>query len=163
MGEFYENEDATRALQASQQARQTNLDSMIRWGAYSLVKVCPRGAIRNTISNYVTNLPAISGKTPRQMEDVLGLRINQLSMGADVYRLLEIPAIDGFLPRGYSTLVQGLALKIGLKSDGAGYRPGFGAWQITLIKPINAIRIASLGPRDAFEPGPHPKYQVHVP
>ena len=106
--------------------------------------------------NYVTVLQALVGKTPRQMEDVLGLRVNQLSAGADIYRLEQLPTIDEFLPRGYTTLVDGLQLKAGLSQDGAGYRPGHGAFQVTLIKLIPARKIKSLRPDEPFDPGIHP-------
>ena len=154
----YQHENATRALQASAAARQTNYDSMVRWGAYSLLKVVPRGVVRTQVDNYVTNLPALSGKTPREMETLLGLRDRQLASGADVYRLLELPDRDGFLPRGYSTLVDGLRLSPGFKQDDAGYRPGRGAWQVTLIRPVPAVKIATLGYDDPFHPGIHPRY-----
>ena len=159
MGEYYENVDATRALQASASARQDNYKNMVAWGAYSLLKVCQKGAPQTTVANYITVQAALSGKTPREMEKLLGLRLQQLSGGADIYRLLRLPDIDGFLPRGYSTLVDGLQLRAGLAQDAAGYRPGLGAWQITLIKPVPAQRIASLGYNDVFEPGVHPKYR----
>jgi hypothetical protein len=156
MTDSYQHVDATRALQASASARQHNYESMVRWGAYSLMKVTPRSAPQDTVANYVTNLPALSHKTPRQMEEMLGLRVRQLSSGADIYRLLQLPDRDGFLPRGYSTLVDGLALRPGVMQDSAGYRPGLGAWQILLIKPVPAVRVASLAYDETFEPSVHP-------
>jgi hypothetical protein len=148
MSEYYDNMDATRALQESAAARQDNYRQMVAWGAYSLLKVCPKGAPRTTVANYITVQAALSGSTPRQMEKLLGLRAHQLAGGADIYRL-----------RQYSTLVDGLHLKAGLTQDAAGYRPGLGAWQITLIKDVPADRIATLGYDEVFEPGVHPKYR----
>jgi hypothetical protein len=155
----YQNEAETRALQGSETARQQNYEKMVGWGADSLVKVRVRGEAQTSVGGYVTHLMSISGRTPRQMEDVLGLRKNQLAAGADVYRLRQLPEKDGFEPRGYSTLVDGLRLKDGLKEDSAGFRPGHGAWQVTLTKAIEVTRLASLGYDDRFEPGPHPKYR----
>lgn len=160
MSKYYENIDATRALQASAAARQDNYRQMAAWGAYSLLKVCPKGAARTTVANYITVQAGLSGKTPRQMERLLGLRVHQLVGGADIYRLRRLPDLDGFLPRGYSTLVDGLRLKAGLIEDAAGYRPGEGAWQITLIREVPADLIASLGYDEVFEPGVHPKYRL---
>ncbi len=37
-----------------------------------------------------------------------------------------------------------------------GRRPGLGAWQVKLTEPLPAIRVATLGPDERFEPGIHP-------
>lgn len=152
----YKHEAETRALQASTMTRAENLRSMVRWGAYNLIKVVARGAPREDVQGYVTHQAAISGKSPREIETILGLRRDQLAEGADLYRLTQLPHIDAFLPRGYTTLVDGLELREGLSQDAGGYRPGHGAWQIMLTGPVPATRIASLGPDDVFEPGLHP-------
>jgi len=160
MSQYYQNIDATRALQASAAARQDNYRQMAALGAYSLLKVCPKGAPRTTVANYITFQQALSGKSPREMEWLLGLKVHQLVGGADIYRLRRLPDPDGFLPRGYSTLVDGLQLKAGLTEDAAGYRPGLGAWQITLIREVPADLIATLAYDEVFEPGVHPKYRL---
>lgn len=154
--------DQTRALQSSADVVHANYANLVRWGAYNLVKVVGRShepaAQSRDVGGYLTLLQAISGLTPEQMRDLLGLRIEDLRHGALVYRLKELPAKDQIEVRGYTTLVDGAPLKPGLRSDAAGYRPGHGAWQITL-KPdarIPATLIAALGPSTPFEPGVHP-------
>ena len=160
MTEIYQHENETRALQASEQARKSNYESMVRWGAYSLMKVVPRGACRDSVENYITTLPSLSGRTPRQMEVMLGLKPYQLMGGAEIYQLLRIPDFDGFLPRGYSTLVDGLRLSPGVSQDAAGYRPGQGAWQVSLTKPVPAVQVANLAYDEVFKPGLHPSLSV---
>jgi hypothetical protein len=159
------NWDATRALQSSPEIVLANYLNLKSWGAYNLVKVMNRtgdpGEMlprSRKVDGYLTHLQAISGCTPAQMRDVLGLRETDLRQGALVYRLLELPKEDQIEVRGYTTLVDGVELKPGLTSDKAGYRPGRGAYQITLkcgVK-IEAALIATLGPNSPFEPGVHP-------
>ncbi|MEM8725383.1 MAG: hypothetical protein AAGE86_07665 [Pseudomonadota bacterium] len=158
--DIYEEVDATRALQESATVRQQNYETMCGIGAYNLLKVHNKGELRTSVSGYITLLPAISGLTPIHMRDALGLRLSDLTDGADIYRLSELPDKENFLPRGYTTLVSGLRLKKGIKQDKAGYRPGHGAWQVTLIRPVPAVRIAILAANEPFEPGMHPKYRV---
>ncbi len=149
--------DATRALQESLRAREANLAAMQRHGAYSLMKVVARERpVTSEISGYITLLPGLSGRTPRQMELLLGLRDGDLASGANLYRLLRLPELNEFLPRGYSHMVDGGFLKPGLTQDSAGYRPGEGAWQVVLIKPIPAVLVRSLALDEIYEPGPHP-------
>jgi hypothetical protein len=162
-GSDYVDAALTRALQESARVRADNLALMQGWGAYSLLKVTPRGAVRTQVQGYVTLLAAISGKTPWQMEDLLGLRAHQLAGGADIYRLERVPTIDEFLPRGYTTLVDGLRLSPGLRHDTNGYRPGLGAFQITLIKPVGAHLIQSLAANQPFDPGIHPSLRARYP
>lgn len=158
MDDDFEHAIETRELQNSPQAIAANLASMQLWTKYNLLKAVPAGNERVSVGGYITTLAALSGRTPREMENLLGLRVNQLATGADIYRLSKIPTAEEFRPRGYSTLVDGLTLKAG-KTDCAGFRPGEGAWQITLLVPIAATRIrARLGRDEVFEPGPHPKY-----
>ena len=158
--DIFEDVDATRALQGSAIVRQQNYKTLCGMGAYNLLKVVNPGELRHSVTGYITVLPAISGQTPVQMSESLGLRPTDLVGGADIYRLLRVPEQDGFLPRGYTTLVSGLRLKKGIKHDKAGYRPGHGAWQVELIDPVPAKRIETLGPNDPFKPGIHPKYRI---
>jgi hypothetical protein len=154
--EEYEGVAETRAIQTSEVVRQQNHAQLLHWGAYNLLKVTGDPTPRTMVEGYITLLPAISGKTPRQMEALLGLRANQLARGASIYRLGLVPAYDQFMPRGYTTLVDGLHLKAGQKQDAAGFRPGEGAYQVVLIKPVPATLIATLGPDEPFTPGLHP-------
>jgi preprotein translocase subunit Sss1 len=154
-------DELTRALQASAPARSANHEQMLRHGAYNLLKVTDRkGPLRSEVRGYITLLPALVDKTPLQIEIVLGLRAGDLAEGARIYRLLRLPERDEFLPRGYTTLVDGLALPQGAKTDAAGYRPGHGAWQVTLLEPVPVTLIADLKPDQAFSPGLHPRIQA---
>lgn len=155
-----ENE-RVRLLQASSSVRKSNYEKMLLIGAYNLLKVTDRkGPLRTAVSGYVTLLPALSGETPTQMEVILGLRKGDLALGAYIYRLTRLPELEGFLPRGYSTLVDGLPLPDGAAADAAGYRPGLGAWQITLLEPIPVSLVATLKPDEPFKPGLHPRTQA---
>ncbi len=154
--------ERTRALQSSQQVIDSNYAELVRWGPYNVLKVMSRTedspSQNRSVSGYLTLLPAISGQTPPQMRDLLGLRATDLRLGALIYRLRKLPAKNEIEVRGYTTLVDGVALKAGLEADQAGYRPGQGAYQVTLKKgvEIDATLIATLGPDAAFEPGVHP-------
>ena len=153
----FKNEDVTRALQGSERICRSNLADMERWGAYNLVKAVQRGvSASGGLSGYFTFMQSISGATPREMENILGLQARQFGDGADIYRLSRVPQMGEFLPRGYSTLVDGLELRDGLKQDSSGYRPGYGAWQAVLTTRIAVELIVSLGPDTPFEPGIHP-------
>ncbi len=156
MSEF-KNVDATRALQASEQARSGNLRSMRSWGHERLVKVVRRGDVLETIRNYVTLDTHIEGHTPKEIEDILGLRLGELNLGADIYKLNRLPTISEFLPRGYSHLVDGLELADpSAREDSHGYRVGKFAWQITLLNDIPVTRIRVLFPGDVFKLGVYP-------
>ena len=153
----FKNEDVTRALQGSERICRSNLADMERWGAYNLVKAVQRGvSAAGGFSGFFTFLQAISGATPREMENILGLKARQFGDGTDIYRLSQVPQMGEFLPRGYSTLVDGLELRDGLKQTSSGYRPGYGAWQAVLLKKVSVEWIVSLGPDTPFVPGPHP-------
>jgi hypothetical protein len=157
----FDDLEATRALQSSAEVRAANLATLTSWGAYNLLKVVSRdqpgaGSPSCPVTGYITLLPTLSGKTPRQMEALLGLKQDQLLRGAHIYRLSRVPDISEFLPRGYTTLVDGGRLKEGLRQDSAGYRPGHGAYQVQLVQPIDALLIKTLGRDEPFEPGLHP-------
>lgn len=157
----FEGLEATRALQNNPQVRADNLATLTSLGAYNLLKVVARdhpeaGGPTFAVMGYITLLPTLSGQTPRQMEAMLGLKQGQLLRGAYIYRLSRVPTINEFQPRGYTTLVDGAHLKEGLRQDSAGYRPGHGAYQVTLITPIDATLVKTLGRDEPFEPGLHP-------
>lgn len=152
----YTDAAETRDLQHSKQAMEENHRKLQAWGAYNLLKVRARGTQQASVSGYVTHLMAVSGRTSEEIEDILGLRKGALALGADIYRLARVPTLEEFRPRGYTTLVDGLRLKPGLKSDKSGYRPGHGAFQIELTADLPAHRIATICGPQKFEPGLHP-------
>ena len=159
------NWDETRALQSSSQVIEANYAKLVRWGAYNIVKVMGRddkptvaASQRAPVRGYLTLLTAISGRTPLEMRDLLGLRTLDLRHGALVYRLSRLPEKSEIEVRGYTTLVDGAHLRDGIKQDQAGYRPGLGAYQVALKwgVEIEATLIATLGPNGPFQPGVHP-------
>lgn len=152
----YEDVTATRALQHDPKVIARNHRKLEKWGACNLLKVRARGTARTSVKGYITHLAAITGRTAEEIEVILGLREGDLALGADIYRLARLPRTDEFLPRGYTTLVDGLRLKSGLKTDSAGYRPGHGAYQITLTADMPAHLIATISGSERFEPGVHP-------
>ena len=87
------NWDETRALQSSSQVIEANYAKLVRWGAYNIVKVMGRddkptvaASQRAPVRGYLTLLTAISGRTPLEMRDLLGLRTLDLRHGALVTR-----------------------------------------------------------------------------
>lgn len=166
------NWDETRTLQASPDVIEANYANLVRWGAYNIVKVSNRDevspssvALTTGVGGYLTLLTAISGYTPLEMRDLLGLRITDLRHGALIYRLLDLPKRSEIEVRGYTTLVDGVELRPGLTQDRDGYRPGLGAYQITLKKgvEIQATLIATLGPDSRFDPKPAPNIAALYP
>ena len=162
MADIHVDPEQTRALQESAEAIATNLATMRAWGAYNLLRVdslCGAVQPKKTVVGYVTCLAAISGSTPKEMVSILGLRKDvDLVNGAVIYQLDRVPEEGEFLPRGYTTLPNGLRLKPGVKTDADGYGPGHGAWQVQLVEPgIPASLFAVVHPGNAFEPPLHPR------
>ncbi|WP_209427153.1 hypothetical protein [Pararhodobacter sp. SW119] len=158
MVDTFVDERETRARQSEPWVRDANFARMVKFGAYNLMRVQAYEAAGSLVTGYITVLPAIAGKTPAEMERILGLRVNQLNPTAYVYRLLAVPDRNGFDVRGYTTLVDGKRLREGLKQDSQGYRPGHGALQIQLTNPVKAVLVTCLGRHETFEPSMHPKY-----
>ena len=75
--------------------------------------------------------------------------------GAMIYRLTRVPEEHEFLPRGYSTLIDGVRSRPTGDAMSV-YRPGYGAFQIELLVDVEATLIATLKPGEPFEPGVHP-------
>lgn len=158
MHEFTDQDLRIRLHQSSPEVRQQNRQTMLSWGAYNLVKVKGvGGGHAAAVRGYVTHLRAIWGQTPEEIRDTLGLRQADLMSGAMIYRLTRVPDEHEFLPRGYSTLVDGVRSRP--TGDAASlYRPGYGAFQIELLVDVEATLVATLKPGETFEPGVHPKY-----
>jgi hypothetical protein len=159
---YHIDPEATRALQESPQARASNLARMQEWGAWNLVKVESLGAVAPSdpkdVTGYISVLAAISGRTPKDMVEVLGLNEDtDLILGAVVYRLDRVPTGDEFVVRGYTTLPDGLRLRPGVRKDAGGYDPGHGAWQVRLVRPVPARLIAVVHPGTVFQPPLHPR------
>lgn len=136
---------------------------MQRLGPRGLGKVIAlKGVPEETtfVGGYITTIAALLDKTPAEMERILGLRQNDLSSGAAVYQLDQVPGIGTFRPRGYTTLPDGRPLRSGFTVDEFGYWVGYGAWQATLVEAQPATLLAILGSNERFNPGLHPKYRI---
>ena len=156
MHEFTDKDLRIRLLQSSPGVRRQNRQSMLSWGAYSLLKVKGLGGgPASAVRGYVTHMQAISGQTPEEIRDTLGLRQCDLTSGAMIYRLTRVPDEHEFLPRGYSTLIDGVRSRPTGDAPSL-YRPGYGAFQIELLVEVEATLVATLKPGERFEPGIHP-------
>ncbi len=112
------------------------------------VKVVPRGqAARNDTAGYISQDKFIKGRTPEEMEGILGFdaRPGQqyLDQGADIYHFARLPEPHEFALKGYTQLPGG--------APWAGHPqwpPGLGAPQWELTKPVPCTLIKSV-PRGA--------------
>jgi len=153
----YRDVARTRAVQESAAAIETNHQTLVKLGIYNIVKVTAYQADRG-VTGYITSITEISGKTAKEIEKALGLKAGQLSSGAFIYRLRDVPQKDEFWPRGYSGLVDGKYLRDDLNEDSDGYRRGQAAWQVTLKEGVKipAVLLAKIQGTQKFDPGVHP-------
>jgi len=153
----YRDVARTRAVQESEAAIEANHRTLVKLGIYNIVRVTAYHT--PSVTGYITSITEISGKTARQIQKALGLKADQLSSGAFIYRLERVPRKDEFWPRGYSGLVDGKYLREDLDEDSDGYRRGQAAWQVTLKEgvSIGAIELARIQGDQTFDPGVHPE------
>lgn len=70
----------------------TRRESWSLRGPNRIVKVLPLGSIPQTsLGGYITVGSALLGKTPRQIEQALGLKRDYLAYGARIYRFTRLP------------------------------------------------------------------------
>jgi hypothetical protein len=160
MGDFID-EDYTRTLQSDPKVVQNYWQKLMSWGHYNIVKVMnaePSPPAIRMVSGYAGRLTVLSGKTPAEMRDMLGLRIVDLADGAAIYQLTKVPNTSEFAVRGVTSLVDGKRLKPGLRQDSHGYRPGQSEEQFMIFKdkPIEAKLFAVVRPGERFVIPPHP-------
>lgn len=101
---------------------------------------------------YITTEKYVLGKTPAELERILGFRQGAFDQGVKIHPLEEIPKPDQFELRGYSQQPQGLD-PANIDPDSlADYPPGEGApqWELTSPIPVGA----------GVEVGPGQRYQV---
>lgn len=135
-----------RVIQSSEMALNHAMDVFRRWGAKNLVKVKNPGPVEQAVGGYITLIQTVADKTPAEISRMLGLREQDLAMGAMLYTLDRIPMAGEFEVRGYTTLPDGLALPSGQTRDAGGYRVGTGALQYVLTQPIPATLLGELRP-----------------
>jgi hypothetical protein len=135
-----------RVLQSNRNIKRFHWEKMRAAGASKLVKVADPGQLKLLVSGYVGFWQSLAGKTPAEMRRILGLRDQDLVTGAIIYRLHQVPDLNDFEVRGYSTLPDGLPLPAGHRHDGGGYPAGEGVLQYKLLNPVPASVVCHLAP-----------------
>jgi len=162
----YINPREMRLLHRNPSVIKANFQKLQKLGVYNIVKVSKFSSEkRQDVGGYLTSITEISGKTSRQIQVALGLPAGFLEQGADIYRINRIPMEDEFLPRGYTSMPDGLVLKKDLDTDSSGYPRGQMAWQVKIksgVK-ISAILICSIQGETKFTPGVHPRTAMLYP
>jgi Domain of unknown function (DUF4157) len=98
-----------------------------------------------TITGYVTELKFVEGRTPSELEKILGLPEGELDKGAIIKRLDQLPNEKQFDLRGYTHRPEGRAYVTGAK-----YPPGLGAPQWKITEPIAATTIGEVKHGEVF-------------
>jgi hypothetical protein len=121
----------------------------------TLVKVvsAERGP-STAVGGYITNEKFVLGRTPAEMERILGLTLGELGDGAHVMRLNRLPTSEEFELRGYTNTPAGQTYIEGVSDPR--YPPGLGAPQWQLKKgvqlPSTTAKFVRLG--DSYRPIP---------
>jgi hypothetical protein len=117
-----------------QRLKQMAISLWRQGGMDSLVKVAPRGRSPNDVLNigYCTTFKYVVGRTPAEMEAVVGLRIgSKLAGGASIFLVRPLPAPTQFRLSGYTQTPEGISTAI--KTAHPDYPPGLGAPQWELV------------------------------
>jgi hypothetical protein len=120
----------------------------------TLVKIVPRGQVPDSerMIGYCTTLKYVVGRTPEQMESILGFRAGtKLQNGADIYRVCPLPAADQFEFRAYTHLPGGVP-QIDGRVVNPLYPPGAGApqWDLTKYPQSGLKWLATVQPGQRF-------------
>lgn len=133
---------------------------------------CKTGGPLTQMGGYFGVLRAISGRTPEQMEDLLGFHRGYLASGATVWKFKDLPLPHQFELRGYSHLPDGGEFNgqvirtapgrpVFVDSQGqlVEFPPGLGVeqWKIVDGLRLDAVEIARLLPGQKFR-NPYGKY-----
>lgn len=126
-----------------------------RGGMDTLVKVAPRGTTPNAAytAGYCTTFKYIVGRTPAEMEDIVGLaKGSKLAGGADIFVVDPLPTPVQFELRGYTQLPDGVATNSPGYVPHPRYPPGLGApqWELSAYPQSGLKRIASVLPGQRF-------------
>jgi len=126
-----------------------------RGGVDTLVKVTPRGTTPNPsfTAGYCTTFKYIAGRTPAEMEDIVGLaKGSKLAGGADIFVVDPLPTASQFELRGYTQTPAGVATNTPGYIPHPGYPPGLGApqWELSGYPQSGLKRIASVLPGQRF-------------
>lgn len=124
-----------------EKAKKQVIDMWNKGGLESPVRVTPTQPIDSqSVRGYITQEKFIKGKTPQEMEKILGLESGKLENGATIYRLTETPKADQFTPKGYSQTPGGRPYESGGK-----YPPGEGVPQWELNEDVPAEVVGKVG------------------
>jgi hypothetical protein len=95
-----------------------------------------RGPI-GEVEGYITQEKFVKGRTPSEIEKILGLKVGELRSGAFVMALMRLPKESEFSLRSYSNQPGGCPFL-----EGGQYPPGQGApqWQLTTLIPATLIK-----------------------
>ncbi|MDX2154417.1 MAG: hypothetical protein SFV54_26990 [Bryobacteraceae bacterium] len=115
------------------------------------------------MGGYFTVLRAVQGRTPEEMEDILGFARGYLRSGASVWRFKRLPLPAEYELRGYSQLpggspFDGIVLRpegatrpefYGKKGEALTYIPGLAVeqWELKALVDAEEIGVAAWGQR----------------
>lgn len=139
--------EAASAAAAEKTLKELAIQSWKLEGPDALVKVVPAGASGEAVTGYVTQLKYIAGRTPAEMEQVLGLKPGMLKDGASITAPTRLPTAAEFNLRGYTQLPGGKPFVPGTE-----WPPGLGAPQWQLVAPIEGRSLGSIAPGAPFKP-----------
>ena len=123
------------------------IESWEKGGGNQLVKVVsPERGATPTVAGWVGELKFVEGRTPAEMEKILGLPKGELANGAIIQRLDQIPKAEQFEPRGYTQRPGGAEFN----PKAPKYPPGLGAPQWIVTEPIPATKIGEVKPGEVF-------------
>jgi hypothetical protein len=109
-----------------------------------------RVAVPQTVTGYVTQEKFLLGKTPAQIEEALGVRVNPLGAGCIVLALLSVPGpsmIDYELTTNYP---DGLAPSVLSDPNYAAFSTRY-VHQWRLRVPMRASFVCRLGPGESYK------------
>lgn len=133
---------------------QHHIDKFNQGGGDVPVKVMPTGVDQQEVSGFFTQAKFILGRTPEQMEYVLGLKVGDLKNGATIYEISQIPSAEQFVPAGYTHMPGGRFYQHDSK-----YPIGAGAIQFRLDEPLPAKVIGKVGYEEVWK-GPSTEQAV---
>lgn len=114
--------------------KETIIEMWRKGGGDAPAKIMPAGTVArgDRDSGYITQLKFLLGRTPAEMEAIVGFRAGtKLAGGVDVYSLPILPRAEQFMFRGYSYLSGGISSAE--KPFHPDYPPGLGCPQWELI------------------------------
>jgi hypothetical protein len=121
-------------------------------GMNSLVKVSPRGRSPNDLNiGYCTTFKYVVGRTPAEMEAIVGFRIgSKLVEGAAIFLVRPLPGPAQFRLSGYTQTPEGISTAI--KAPHTDYPPGLGVpqWELVGHSQKALLPLAEVKPGEKF-------------